>query len=273
MQKSKISFIAALLGGWLMVLAPARAFHTPETPSLEDTAYLLQHREVLLGPLIVGVGFYRLQLSTRPGPWILGAAFGKFIPNVRLDALVVSRRAFSLSIGSGLFYVNSRKIMAAEPVVHMYMVPFTGAFSARLTDDHTFSLRGTYLAVFQDVDTEQKDLEIESGVIAENAQLQASWMWRLTRVTALVTSLRYLAYQADPIVISDVTVDARTDVRVESEIKTKKNAVAGSISAVMSWEHLNLRAGLGYGALFMPGTNLVLPLKWPYPEFNIYWRL
>jgi hypothetical protein len=51
------------------------------------------------------------------------------------------------------------------------------------------------------------------------------------------------------------------------------NSVAGGVAGVFSWKHFNLRAGLTYGALFLAGPGLVLPLKYPYPELNLYWRL
>jgi hypothetical protein len=94
-------------------------------------------------------------------------------------------------------------------------------------------------------------------------------------VTALLFVLRYLPYQADPIFHSEATLDERTsaDVAGQADTENLQHSVAGAVSAVLSWKHFNLRAGLAYGALFMPGIGLVLPMTYPYPEFNFYWRI
>jgi hypothetical protein len=74
---------------------------------------------------------------------------------------------------------------------------------------------------------------------------------------------------------SNVYVDPQTHGELDARVDVSElqNSVSGGVSGDFSWEHFNLRAGINYGALFLNGPGLVLPLKYPYPEINLYWRL
>lgn len=253
----------------------ARAYHDKETPSLEESAYQLHSKEWLLGPFELGVGLWRFQLSTRVFPWILGAALGKATPNLEGQFLLLERAGVTLSADGGMYYVNSNKLIEGEELLHLFLFPVGLTASWRINDRHTTSLRFRYLRVVSDGSAEQEDLEINGATLADNAQLHASWEWRLSRVSALLLTLRYLPFQGDPVLQSTVQVDARTTADVDATVDTEnmQHSVAGSVSGEWSWEHFNLRAGIGYGALFLSGPGLVVPLKYPYPELTLYWRL
>jgi hypothetical protein len=253
----------------------ARAYHDEQTPSLEESAYQLHSKEWLLGPFELGVGLWRFQLATRTLPWILGAALGKATPNLEADFLLLEKAGITLSAQGGIYYVNSNKLIEGEELLHLFLIPAGLTASWRINERHTTSLRFRYLRVTSDGSAEQDDLEINGATLADNAQLHASWEWRLTRISALLLCLRYLPFQGDPIFQSTVQVDARTSADVEATLDTEdmQHSLAGSVSGAWSWKHFNLRAGIGYGALFLSGPGLVLPLKYPYPELTLYWRL
>lgn len=261
----------------LLALAPtrARAYHDEQTRSTEESAYILNHNEWGLGLLQLGYGFYRMQLSTRTMPWIIGAALKKAMPNLRLDANVVDHKGFTLNLNVAMYYVNSNKISDADPILHLFIAPMGATFSWRINERHTVSLGATYVRMITDSQAEPDDLELQSGRLADNFQLRASWEWRLSKVSALLCAVRYLPYQGDPVFSTTSQIDDNTTVTVEGEVNTEnlQHSVAGSIGGVFSWQHFNLRAGIAYGALFLPGSGLVLPLKYPYPEINFYWRL
>ena len=97
----------------------------------------------------------------------------------------------------------------------------------------------------------------------------------MRRFFALLCVVRYLPYQSDAIFHSTVDVDDRTHAKVKGEADTEdmQHTVAGSVSSSFSWKNFNLRVGVGYGGVFLQGTGLVLPLAYPFPEFNFYWRI
>ena len=72
-----------------------------------------------------------------------------------------------------------------------------------------------------------------------------------------------------------MTVDERTSAEVDATADTEnmQHSVAGGAAGVFSWKHFNLRVGATYGALFLPGPGLIVPLRFPYPELTFYWRL
>lgn len=266
-----------LLLALTQIAAPrtARAYHDEQTRPLEESAYVLRHREWQVGPLRAAVGLYRCQLGTRIAPWILGAVLTKLMPNLGLDCAVWDRGPATVTLQSELYFVNSRKLVEDDTLIRLWVLPVGVAGSWRFNDAHTLSLRFRYVHVTSNADAEKDDIELQGGGLAPNAQVAASWAWRLTRVTALLTTFRSLVYQGDPVFTSEVVVDPDTsaDVDAQLDLSDLEYSVAGSVSALFSWSSFNLRAGVAYGALFLAGPGLVLPLKYPYPELNLYWRL
>lgn len=262
---------SVLLGGSNV----ARAYHDKETPSLEDSAYQLRSKEWLLGPLEFGVGIWRFQLSTRTVPWIIGAALGKVIPNLGAEFKVFELANVTLRADAGLYYVNSNKLVDGDELLHLFVIPFGLTASWRINDRHTLSGRFRYTRVTSDGSAETDDYSVDAVTLADNAQIHASWEWRFTPVCALLTTLKYLPFQGDPVVQSTVPVDARTTAEVDATVdaESMQHSVAGFVSGVFSWKHFNLRAGVGYGAVFLNGPGLVLPLKYPYPDLSLYWRI
>jgi hypothetical protein len=267
--------LSMCLAAWPVGMA--RAYHDQETHSLEDSAYQLRSGEWLLGPQELGVGLWRFQLSTRTMPWILGAALGKVMPNIHADFLVLDMKGVTLSARAAFYYVNSEKLVDTDDPLQLYIIPSTLALSWRINDAHTVSLRGRYTRIASDTAAgSEAELKVNEATLADNAQVHASWEWRLSKVSALLVALRYLPYQGDPIVQSTVQIDDSTTAEVDASLDATslQNAVTGSVSGVFSWKHFNLRAGLAYGsALFIQGPGLAVPLKYPYPEFALYWRL
>jgi hypothetical protein len=270
-----VSFVCVLVATVALHAASARAYHDSENRSLEETAYVLRHREWQVGPLRLAVGLSRCQLGTRTAPWIVGAALTKLMPNLGLDCSVWDRGRATVTLQSELYFVNSRKLSDSDSLVRLWVIPVGIAGSWRFDDEHTLSARFRYVHVTTDADATEDDVELHGGGLAPNAQLSASWTWRLTHVTALVSSFRYLAYQGDPVFTSTVDVDEDTTATVDAQFDASElqHSVAASVSALMSWKSFNLRAGVAYGALFLAGPGIVLPLKYPYPEVNVYWRL
>jgi hypothetical protein len=241
---------------------------------LEESAYQLRSHEWLLGPFDLGVGLWRFELSTRTMPWILGAALGKAMPNLAVDFLLFEHKGFTLSARSSLYYVNSNKLIEGEDLLSLFMIPAGASLSYRVNARHTVSTEFKYVRVISSGAVEQDDVQINGATLADSAQVHASWEWRLTRVTALLMYLRYAPFHGDPVVQSTVQVDSRTTADVEGTVTTDtQNSVAGGVAGVFSWKHFNLRAGVTYGALFVSGPGLIVPLKYPYPELNLYWRL
>jgi hypothetical protein len=274
---SSRAFLAcgALLTVLTVVPSRALAYHSKNTPSLEDSAYLLRDREWQLGLQQFAVGLGPCQLSTRTFPWFLGFAYRKLIPNLGFAATMVERRGVTLSGEARLFYINSRGLSSSETIAHVFLVPVALATSWRINDRHTTSLIAKYVRVMSVANTDEGDLNMSGTALADNFQVTGSWEWRMRNFFALLLVIHYLPYQGDAVFHSDVNLDDRTHAKVQGEADAEhmQNTVAGSLSSSFSWKHFNLRMGFGYGAFFMPGMGLVLPLKYPFPEFNFYWRI
>src|SRR5690606_26112399 len=99
---------------------------------------------------------------------------------------------------------------------------------------------------------------------ASNLQAALSFEWRVNRVTALIFQSRYFALQqlggAGTV---SLDIDDATDAHVTASgapvFADVNQGFSISASALFSFAHFNLRAGVGYGNYNLPGFNLVVP--------------
>jgi hypothetical protein len=97
---------------------------------------------------------------------------------------------------------------------------------------------------------------------------------RQSRVLSLTFTGRFAPYFATIPLTGTVTLDGLTTATVDArvEIKALRYAAAFEVAAVWSWNVFNLKLGLGYGSLFLPGTGLVVPGTYPIPVLELFWR-
>jgi hypothetical protein len=149
------------------------------------------------------------------------------------------------------------------------VVPFDLVGSWRINDRWSVSPGLVYTAVT--LKGSYDPAELEGAAAVSNLQLVSTLEWRVSTVTAFVLHGRYLAFQnASGRVSSTLHPDKFTtvDLRAVASTDALDFPFAFSLvpSAVFSWDVFNLRLGLGYGNLSVPGVNLVLPNKTLIPD-------
>ena len=114
----------------------------------------------------------------------------------------------------------------------------------------------------------------------DSTQLYGAFEWRLGKHIAVVGALRVLTSQTltttvdethrlDPYTTLHVAARAGGDV---SDAEAFKGAAALSGALHGSWGGWNGRAGLSVGNVILPAVNVVLPVKFPMPDFDLYYR-
>jgi hypothetical protein len=64
-----------------------------------------------------------------------------------------------------------------------------------------------------------------------------------------------------------VVVNGSSEVDLQQDLRGY-----GTLSAFWSYDHFNLRLGLGYGNPVVPTLGTFLTAVTPVPEFDLFWR-
>jgi hypothetical protein len=258
----------------------ARAYHTHKERLLDDTAYSLYRREARLGLMKLSYGIVdQLQVSTYTYPWILGAIFEEVAPNMELKSTFYDRRKLALSASVGFLTGTIKQTDDAK--VRYFIVPVGAAASVRATSRISVHVGSTFTAADFSGAAQAGGNDVEGAAVANLLHTYGMLEWRLSRVTAFTLIARWVPYVSDSVLRGDITIDDDTGGTIEAEISTEelKNAWAIIPGFVFSWARANIKLGAGYGDLFLPGINLVVPGAFPRPgtpapllEFDIFVR-
>jgi len=254
--------------------ATAAAYNTPRTPSTDHTAYTLPQKSFRLGLWSaeysvfdsVTVGTYwpawivrvaSLHAKWRfwqPGSW----AFAVYGDVFRLDTKALKK----LDQSAGTAIITAGTI---EPRA-----------SFRISDRFDLSGSVTWTSVAVDGTLHKGDFDGAGSGAVDNMQLTSTFEWRLTRVTTLALHARYLVFQriaanADATYHPDAFTTVEVHGNATSDVLYTPHAFSLLPAVALSWEHLNLRAGIGYGNFNVPGVNFVVDHKTVIGELDAFW--
>ena len=283
----KLLLVAVVLGvtSGALGLNPssARAYHTYKTRLLDSTAYSLHRREVRLGLMELGYGIIdQLQVTTYTMPWILGMIFQDVAPNLELKSTFYDRKRLALSASFGFVEGRVEQIdFSADPPestkINYLVIPMGVASSVRINSWVSTHFGGQF--TFTDVigDAEPGGNDVDGAAVINLLQLWGMLEWRISRVTALTLTVRWLPYVSDTVVRGNLEIDPNTGaiIGIEVEIFDLTNAFAVTPGFVFSWDRANIRLGVGYGDFFLEGVGLVVPGSAFHnisPELDIFVR-
>ncbi len=282
---------AATLALTCLLPARAAAWHDAATPSPDATAHSLAKGEVRLGLSGLEVGLRNgLSVGTYTLPWLVLA------PSLTLKWEMLRRAPWAVAVGLAPIRVDYGRLDATALPAVLTILPVEVLVSWRRHRAWTLTggLVHTHVHVQGSTPRLDRLRELSSvyirlggatalperlqGVAAVgNTQALASAEWRLSRVTALQLRVRLLLHQQlDGAGVTAVRPDEDTTILVAAKTERDISRLGAAWSVVpgvhWSWEHVNLRLGLGYGHLNVPGLNLVTEERMPLPDLDVYWR-
>ena len=286
-----LPLVVAVAGAVLAVSSAlpnaARAYHTHKERLLDSTAYSLYRREARIGIMKVSYGIIdQLQVTTYTMPWILGAALEDVAPNLELKSTFFDKRRLALSASVG-FATGKVEVLTIptnpleepfESKVLYLVLPMSLAASVRINPILRTHVGGMYTSVTTTGDSQTSGNAIHGTAAVDLLQLWGMLEWKVSRVTALTLTVRWVPYAADPIVRGTLQIDPDTGaiIGVEVDIIDLNHAAAIIPGAVFSWKRANVRVGLGYGDFFfVEGLGLVAPgelLQYLSFEFDVFVR-
>ena len=253
---------------------PAAAFHTPEQPITDDTAYTLPRHQVRLGIWKAEYGIVApLSAGTYIWPWLLA------ISNLHAKLRLYQGDAFTIAVSAGFFHFDTKSLRHVDATASratVDVVPYDVLMSYRFDDRYTLSLDSVFTNVKVDGKLRRTDFQSAGAGAVNNYQLNTTFEWRYTRVTAFVANLRYLVFQRTSANLDwESHPDRYTTVVIrgsaQSEALDFHGAASLTLSSVMSWKYFNLRLGLGYGHYNVPGLNFVLGKPSWFPDLDAFW--
>jgi hypothetical protein len=259
-----------------LLASRAAAYHSERQRGISGTAFALHRDEWEVGLFSVDYGlFEQLQLGTYTVPWLA------VIPNLQLKLTLFRNDRWAVALRPGMYYADlslPRKLYGVGPedtTIKLWLFPIEGYVSVVLAPRFTLTASGVYTAVTGSGHYDPQDFE--GTAAASNAQVGLGLEWRVNQVTALTFQARLVAFQqAGGVGSINVDLDSATTADVKAKgSPTFVDANKGysvAVSALFSWSSFNLRVGMGYGNYNVPGMNLVVPKRLPFPIFDLFWR-
>jgi len=258
-----------VLGGWLVTIAGrADAYHEGEERLVDGTAHTLRARETRIGLWDLDFGPVAFAtLGTKTAPWLLALFAPAVVPNGFVKLRLLHTRPLTLSAGAAVFHA------ALPSRASITVVPLSAFASVDLTPRLSLHGGGTYAYAEGDGEIDLVAARIRADAAASTLQFQAKVEWRVTRGIALTIEGRVQPRTTTARFRATLPETLGVNGSFSGEIAPRDRSAAAGLAAIaFSGRHLNVRAGAGYGAVFLPALGLVLPYTTVLPELDVHVR-
>lgn len=273
--------LAAALVLLALLAAPAVAGHTETEHVTDEMPYTLAPGELRAGLWKLEAGLpvpswlEGAQVGTYSWPWLLWAADARLV-NAHAKAQVWAQGAWSTTLGLGLVRLGLSNDQGGDATFTVVPVEAIVGyrFGPRLTIAAGLLYTDVSLSGYYD---SEDDGYLRGTATVSNLQIPITFEWRWSRRTAFIVQPRFIPYQGvGGTAHGTLRPDAYTKIEVfatgESDVADPARAFALTTDFAWSFDHLNLRAGLTFGNFSLPMLNFVSPVKFVWPNVDLYWR-
>ncbi|HKO47597.1 MAG TPA: hypothetical protein VJV79_07735 [Polyangiaceae bacterium] len=257
------SILATLIVVSVSVLSGrALAYHETGSEWVRGSPYTLSAGELSLGVVDWDVGITdEVTVGTHPVLWAVGPWSGKPVPNAKLKLRDWVHGRLALSIMESFAYLNGSKLATdlidqdTEARLLVLDTRFDAAFRADEVRSIGMSLDFTYASV------SGSGVNAALGNAEQDALRLTAWgEWRFSRVVALKLNGRVLLHSSPP--TGGLQFHATPSVAVDARVSFANVAPAGAWAVwpelELSWKHVNLMLGVGYGYQAVPIVDVTL---------------
>ncbi|HVU50913.1 MAG TPA: hypothetical protein VHL80_09520 [Polyangia bacterium] len=258
-----------------VVVAPAAAPPAPAPPRPdavpldENTARLIGRHRLKLGVLAFDYAPTEwLSFGSDPPEWAIRSVTSVLVPNAHVKGQLLRTPSVEVSGRVAGYYAN---INNTEAHGHVLILPFTLYLSTRVARPLWLHFEGAYNWARGSGAGDVAKTDVWGTVVMRTAQLGIMAELRLSRVVALFARGRYQAYETPVIFQGGGMIDPFTRAQASLEAKPAASHPAMGVAGVaLTWRHVGLVAGAGYGHYFVPGANLALPYNNVVPEGSLW---
>jgi hypothetical protein len=241
----------------------------PAVPLDHYTAHMIGGRRLKIGVLAFDYGINdRISFGTDPPEWAIRSVTSVLVPNLHVRANFVHTAGLDITGEVAGYYANINHTDASG---HVLMLPLSLFASVRLTHAFWLHLEGAYnwSRGWGAGDVSQTD--VGGTVVMRTVQIGAMAELKLSRVVALIARGRYQVWETPIIFQGDGMIDPYTHVNASIEAMPPYSHPAMGVAGVaLTWKHVGVVAGAGYGHYFLPGANLALPYNSVVPEGSLW---
>jgi hypothetical protein len=258
-----------------VVVAPVAAPVPAPTPKPnavpldENTARMIGRNRLKLGVLAFDYAPTEwLSFGTDPPEWAIRSVTSVLVPNVHVKGQFLRTPYVEVAGRVGGYYAN---INHTEAHGYLLMLPLTLYVSTHVARPLWLHLEGVYNWARGYGAGDVAKTDVWGTVVMRSAQVGLMAELRLSRVVALFARGRYQPYETPIIFQGENMIDPYTRAQASLEAKPPYSHPAMGVAGVaLTWKHVGLVAGAGYGHYFLPGANLALPYKNVVPEGSLW---
>jgi hypothetical protein len=258
--------------------ATARANHTEKDRQTEVSAFTLQAQQAKLGLFKLEYGILdRWMVSTYTLPWILMPILQGPVINLGTKVRLLDLGDLHLAGKLSFFYANIHGIDASSVEDGSFrgtIIPIVAQGSYVFSKRWTASGELTWVQTIAHGDAESPSESSVGGALGQSSfQTALSGEYRFDKHAALNLLVRFAPYVQPLQLTTDADVGTDTAVVLQAEVESdNQNAFLIQAGMTFSWGIWNLRAGVGYGNLFIPGPQLVTAVRTVIPDLDFYAR-
>lgn len=254
----------------------AAAYHDDAHGLLDYTAHSLNGGEFRLGLLEQNVGVHRrLQLGTETLPWLAGLFLREVMPNLNVKLGVLRTRRFDLSLRGAAFYASlSAKDADGGGRADLFITSASLYTSTRLSQTFSLHTEATLAWLSAGANVDARALSVQGSGVGNSLQLGAMLETRLSALLAVTVRARLQPYSSAPVIRSHSRSGETTQLDVDARVTSHGLVVPAALIAglAISWKHVNLQFGMGYGTYFVPSLGVPIPGSRLVPDGSLFVR-
>lgn len=274
----RLPTLLPILGMALVLTTSSRAlaYHDEVHGLIDYTAHSLTGGEVRLGLFEQNVGVHRyVQLGTETLPWVAGVFLRKVMPNLNVKVGLLRTRALDLSLRGAAFYayLDTAGVDSAGRA-DLFIASSSLYTSVRLTRRFSLHTEATLAWLSAGARVDARDLAVQGTGVGNSLQLGAMLETRLNKIVAITVRGRLQPYASSAVVRSHSRAGEATQLDVDAQVSTRGAPVPAVLIAglALSWEHVNLQFGMGYGSFFLPSLGIPVPGFRIVPDGSLFVR-
>jgi hypothetical protein len=250
-------------------VAPVPPNNPGAVPLDENTARMIGARRLKLGIFAFDYGVTdHFSFGVDPPEYALKSFTSILVPNLHFKGMFVRTSVVEVSGQVAGYYASISNSTASG---RLLVIPLTLYVSVKLASPVWLHLEGAYNFSRAIGSGDLSRANIDGAVVMRTAQAGAMLEFRLTRVVALTARGRYQFYSTPIIAEGSSMLDPFTTATASLEAQSPHPHPAMGVAAVaLTWKHVGVIAGGGYGHYFLPGANLALSYKGIIPEASLW---
>jgi hypothetical protein len=253
----------------IALLGAGRARAQETVPIDEHTALMVGEHNLKLGVLAFEYGLTRnFSFGINAPYFVAGVVSPLFAPNLHLKLAVIDRPDLVVSALVAGYYI---KYDDGGTTGHLVSVPISVFGSVPVAQRLWLHGELNYNWVRSVGDGQVNNHEVEGAVATRTGQIGLMAQYRFTRVVSVLVRGRYQVYSAPLVVEGTSTVDPYTTAQVAAELRpASPHPYMAVASLALTWRHVGLVVGGGYGRFFLPGANIAATSLGFVPDASLW---